>query len=120
VEQILAMGLIIERGKQGTDSIAMLTRVRNLSRLELVVETLRLAVDAVVKVAQEWSEEGLPTSWEDKYGKRFVIQRYSGKEWRECETNIGKNGQWLFKRLEDRSAPMGLKDLPAVQILKTV
>jgi len=42
-------GLIKERGKQRTDSIAMLTKVRNLSRLELVVETLRLAVGAILE-----------------------------------------------------------------------
>ena len=120
VEQIRAMGLIKERGKQRTDSIAMLTKVRNLSRLELVVETLRLAVGSLVEQDRKWSEEVLPPSWEDKYGERFVMQRYSEKEWKEYETNIGNDGQWLLKRLEDGSAPAGLKDLPAVQILKTV
>jgi hypothetical protein len=34
--------------------------------------------------------------------------------------NIGNDGQWLLKRLEDGSAPAGLKDLPAMQILKTL
>ncbi len=120
VERIRAMGLVKERGKQRTDSIAMLTKVRNLSRLELVVETLRLAVGAVVKAEHEWSEEVLPPFWEDKYGERFVMQRYSEKEWKEYETNIGNDGQWLLKRLENGSAPAGLKDLPAVQILKIV
>jgi transposase len=56
VEQIRALGLIKESGKQRTDSLAMLTKVRNLSRLELVVETLRLAVGALMKVNREWSE----------------------------------------------------------------
>jgi transposase len=120
VEQIRAMGLIKERGKQRTDSIAMLTKVRNLSRLELVVETLRLAVGALVKINREWSEEILPPSWEDKYGERFVMQRYSQKEWKEYEGNIGNDGQWLLKRLEDGGAPAELKDLPTVQTLKTV
>lgn len=120
VEQIREMGLIKERGKQRTDSIAMLTKVRNLSRLELVVETLRLVVGELVKVNREWSEEVLPPSWEDKYGERFVMQRYSEKEWQEYELNIGNDGQWLLKRLEDRSAPAELQDLPEVQILKTV
>ena len=44
VAQIRQMGLIKEHGKQRTDSIAMLSKVRWLSRLELAVETLRLAV----------------------------------------------------------------------------
>ena len=120
VEQIRGMGLIKERGKQRTDSIAMLTKVRRLSRLELVVETLRLAVGEVVKAERVWSEKLLPPSWEDKYGERFVMQRYTEKEWKEYEANIGDDGQWLLTRLEEGGAPAGLKDLEAVQILRTV
>ena len=48
VEQIRGMGLIKEQGKQRSDSIAMLTKVRRLCRLETVVETLRLAIVAIV------------------------------------------------------------------------
>jgi len=48
VSEFRNMGLIKERGRQRTDSIAMLMSVRRLSRLELVVETLRLAVGASV------------------------------------------------------------------------
>jgi len=120
VEQIRGMGLIKERGKQRSDSIAMLTKVRRLSRIELVVETLRLAIVALVDTDREWCEEVLPPSWEDKYGERFVRQRYSEKEWQEYEANIGNDGQWLLKRLIDGGAPAELQDLPAVQILRTV
>ena len=101
VVQIREMGLIKEHGKQRSDSIAMLSKVRWLSRLEVTVETLRLAVVSVVKVDREWSEEVLPPSWEDKYGERFVLQRHTEKEWKEYEANIGKDGQWLLKRLMD-------------------
>jgi transposase len=37
VEAIRSMGLIKERGKQRSDSIAMLVKVRRLSRIEMVV-----------------------------------------------------------------------------------
>ena len=57
VAQIREMGLIKERGKQRSDSIAMLAKVRWLSRLEVAVETLRLAVVSLVKVDRDWSEE---------------------------------------------------------------
>ena len=56
VKLFQANGLIKERGKQRTDSIAMLTKVRNLSRLELVVEPLRLAVGAILEAVPEWGE----------------------------------------------------------------
>jgi len=120
VEEIRAMGLIKERGKQRSDSIAMLVKVRRLSRIEMVVETLRLAVVGLVTAQREWCEEIIPPSWEEKYGERFVRQRYSEKEWQEYETNIGNDGEWLLKRLTEGGAPAGLKDLPEVQILKTV
>jgi transposase len=120
VEEIRGLGLIKERGKQRSDSIAMLVKVRRLSRIEMVVETLRLAVVALVDVNREWCEEIIPPSWEDKYGERFVRQRYSEQEWQEYEVNIGNDGMWLLKRLTDGSAPAELQDLPAVQVFSTV
>ncbi|MBN1372405.1 MAG: IS1182 family transposase [Anaerolineaceae bacterium] len=114
------VGLIKERGKQRTDSIAMLTKVRRLSRLELVVETLRMAVGALVKADREWSAEIIPPSWEERYGERFVMQRYSEKEWKEYEAHIGEDGQWLLTRFERGGAPADLKGLLEVQILRTV
>lgn len=120
VEQIRGMGLIKEQGKQRTDSIAMLTKVRRLCRVETVVETLRLAIVAIVDTDREWSEEVIPPSWEEKYGERFVRQKYSEKDWKEYEENIGENGRWLLKRLEKGSAPAELQNLPEVQVLKTV
>src|SRR5215211_2783609 len=120
VEEIRAIGLIKEHGKQRTDSIAMLTKVRRLCRVETVVETLRLAIVALVDTDREWSEEMIPPSWEEKYGERFVRQRYSEKEWKEYEEKIGQEGQWLLQRLEKGGAPAELQNLPEVQVLKTV
>jgi len=66
VGEFRAMGLIQERGRQRTDSLAMLMSVRRLSRLELVVETLRLAVGASLKANREWAEQVIPPSWEER------------------------------------------------------
>ena len=120
VEQIRKLGLIKEYGKQRTDSIAMLTKVRRLCRLETVVETLRLALVAIVGADREWSEAVIPPSWEEKYGERFMRQRYSEKEWKDYEEHIGEEGQWLIQRLEKGGAPAELQNLPEVQVLKTV
>jgi transposase len=98
----------------------MLTKVRWLSRLEVAVETLRLAIVSLVKTDREWSEEILPPSWEDKYGERFVMQRYTEKEWKEHEANIGNDGQWLLTRLVDGGAPTELQGLSEVKLLQTV
>jgi transposase len=120
VEQIRALGLIKEHGKQRSDSIAMLTKVRQLGRLETVVETLRLAIVAIVDHDPAWSKEILLLSWEDKYGERFVRQRYNEKEWQEYEEQIGENGQWLLERIEKGGVPAEIQSLPEVQVLKTV
>ena len=54
-EQILgkiqALGCVKKRGKQRTDSTAVLGAVRQLSALETVTETLRLAVRALAQAA---------------------------------------------------------------------
>ena len=120
VAQIRGLGLIKEHGKQRTDSIAMLSKVRRLSRLENVVETLRLAIVAMVDTEPNWSQGILPPDWEEKYGERFVRQRYSEKEWQEYEEQIGDNGHWLLERLATGSAPVEVQNLPEVQVLKTV
>jgi transposase len=91
-----------------------------LCRLETVVETLRLAIVALVKTDPDWSAEMIPPAWEEKYGERFVRQGYSEKEWQDYENQIGANGVWLLNRLEKGSAPTELQHLPEVQVLKTV
>lgn len=115
-----AKGLIKERGKQRTDSLAMLTKVRQLSRLEMVVESLRLAVSAVLKAQRSWGETVIPPAWEERYSERFVLERHRPEEWDAYERTVGDDGQWFLERVESEGAPAELKDLPEVQVLKTV
>ena len=123
-EQLLtkfcSLGLIKPRGRQRTDSTAVLSKVRWLSRLELVVESLRLAVGALLKADRVWTEALVPPSWEDRYGERFVTEHVSEKERQAYEAQIGADGQWLLSHLEGENVPAGLRDLPEEQVLKTV
>lgn len=120
VREFQEMGLIKERGRQRTDSIAMLMSVRRLSRLELVVETLRLAVGAVLRADRAWAEKLIPPSWEERYGERFVLQRHTKEEWAEHDKHVGEDGQWFMARVEGAGAPAEIRSLPEVQVLKTV
>jgi len=120
VREFRAMGLIKERGRQRTDSIAMLMSVRRVSRLELVVETLRLAVGASLKADREWAEQVIPPSWEERYGERFVLQRHRREEWEEHDKHVGEDGEWFLARVEGAGAPAEIRSLPEVQVLKTV
>jgi transposase len=98
----------------------MLMHVRRLGRLELVVETLRLAVRAVLQVDRAWTEKLIPPSWEERYGERFVLQCHRKEEWAEYDQHVGDDGQWFLARVEGEGAPAELKNLPEVQVLKTV
>lgn len=113
-------GLIKNRGKQRTDSTHVLSKVRTLSRVEMVVETLRLAVSAVMKNEREWGEKTTPPSFEERYGERIVIQHHTKSEWQEIKKQIGADGAWFIQQLETEGAPAELQDLPEVQVLKTV
>lgn len=120
VQEFRLIGLIKEWGRQRTDSIAMLMKVRRLSRLELVVETLRLVVGAMLKADRGWVEAIIPPSWEDRYGERFVLQRHTQEEWAEHDKHVGQDGQWLIAHLQGEGAPAEIRNLPEVQVLKTV
>src|SRR2546422_482859 len=54
LERCRAMGWLKARGAQRTDSTHVLAAIRVLNRLELVVETLRAALNAVATVAPAW------------------------------------------------------------------
>jgi len=120
LEQFKELGMIKARGRQRTDSLAVLTRVRTLNRIELVVETLRLAVVAMLAVEPEWTRATVPPSWEERYGKRCVAERLSESEKAVLQAETGQDGQWLLERLDAPGTPKGLRELPEVKVLRTV
>jgi transposase len=120
VSEFRAWDLLPARRRHRTDSIAMLTKVRRLSRLELGVETLRVVVGAMLKADRAWSERIIPPSWEAQYGERFVMQRHSREEWATYDQQVGPDGQWLLERLAAADRPAVIPALPEGQLLKTV
>jgi transposase len=120
LEQLQALGLVKRRGRQRTDSLAILTKMRRLNRVERVAETLRLAVRALVQTNREWCEEMLPPSWEERYGERVVLERLSEIERKQLDESVGADGRWLLRRLQEASTPSALQQQPEVQLLATV
>lgn len=112
--------LLPTRGKQRTDSTHVLAVVRELSRLEHLGETLRSALNAVAVVAPTWLQSIAPTEWYDRYVKRFedsrlpktVAQRTALAE------TIGMDGFHLLDAIYTQTAPMELRKLAAVEILR--
>ena len=120
LKQLQALGLIKRRGRQRTDSLAVLTKVRHLSRLERVVETLRLALRALLEEDPEWTRATVPPTWEELYGARCVAERLKEDERAKLEAAVGQDGQWLLERLQAETTPAALRALPEVQVLATV
>ena len=118
--QLRQQGLLTRRGRQRTDSLAILTRVRLLTRVELVVETLRLALRALLAADPTWVRATVPPTWEAQYGGRCVAERLSDAERARLQTETGRDGQWLLDRLAEATTPPALTSLPDVVTLRTV
>ncbi len=65
-----AMGLIKERGKVRTDATHIVALLNRLSQLELVRESIRVALDAVSVLAPGWLSETVSLAFRETYGQR--------------------------------------------------
>jgi transposase len=115
-------GLLKAKGRQRTDSTYVLAAVQTLNRLECVGETLRQALNSLATAAPDWLQSWVPTLWFDRYSRRFAEYRLpSGKPARSAlAEQIGADGLELLRTLYDPSAPIWLRDIPAVQVLRQV
>ena len=117
LERIRGLGLIKARGKQRTDALAVLGAVRDLSRLELVSETLRLALAALERAEPLWTQRQIPASFQTQYLRRAMDYRLSAAQRQAALAEVGQDGAWLLARLAE--APVAAA-VEAVQTLATV
>jgi hypothetical protein len=61
-------------GKQRTDSTHVLARVRSLSNLECVGQTLRATLDDVARLAPDWLASQITPEWFERY--RHRVENY--------------------------------------------
>jgi transposase len=120
-------GLLSGKHMQRTDSLAVLAAVRQLSRLELAMETLRLALLALEAQAPDWLRATVPASWADTYGawtQHERLVRAKGEAGRaEAEQRLqqaGADGQWLWDKLAGPETSPALRALPAIAQLQQV
>src|SRR3954465_5414666 len=73
-------------------------------------------------IAPEWLHEHLAPEWFDRYSTRIEESRLpKGKDARkEYAEVIGEDGSRLLTLLYDPLAPLHLRELPAVQILRRI
>jgi transposase len=60
LEHLRTQGLLKARGRQRTDSTHVLGAIRNLNRLEFVIETMRHALNTLAVVAPDWIRTHVP------------------------------------------------------------
>src|SRR5258708_10880309 len=109
-------------GKQRTDSTHVLARVRSLSNLECVGETLRAALDDLAALAPDWLVRQISSDWFERYSHRVENYRLpkAEKQRTALVQQIGADGVHLLHSLEQPDAPAELKDLASVQLLRQV
>jgi transposase len=125
----LLLAALVERdllapgGKQRTDSTHVIAAVRDLNRLELVGESVRAALEALTAAAPEWVDQVLVVpDWSHRYQQRIDTWRMPSSQTKKAELalNYGKDGFTLLQAVYNPASPAWLRELPAVQILRTV
>ncbi len=109
-------------GKQRTDSTHVLARVRSLSNLECVGESLRAALDDLAGLVPDWLIKQITPDWFDRYSHRVENYRLPKAESQRTALaqQIGADGVHLFAALSQADAPAEARDLESVQVLRQV
>jgi Transposase DDE domain/Transposase domain (DUF772) len=119
LKKVQELGLIKRRGKMRTDSTHVLAVVERLSQMELVTESIRVALRAVMQQAPNWAEEALPASFREVYSQQQSEYSLSQAEVQRRLVQAGKDGFWFLAQV-DRSAPPEVGGLPDVVTLRRV
>jgi transposase len=116
-------GLVKSGGRQRTDSTYVVSAVRDLNRLELAGESVRAAVEAVIAAAPGWFETVFEVAgWSARYGRRIDSWRLPAAQTKRDRLahEYGADGYFLIEAVYSARAPFWLRELPAVQVLRTV
>src|SRR2546422_8123104 len=115
-------GWLKARGKQRTDATAVLARVRALSSLESVGESLRAALNALAEQDPAWLGAHLNPAWFDRYVHRFELARFPKAETQRqlLRQQVGQDVAQLLACIDAEATPQAVRSLPAVTLLRQV
>lgn len=122
LDTLVAAGFLKARGRQRSDSTHVLANLRLLSRLTLVAETMRHALNDLADADPAWLAAHLDPAWAERYAVRVEEYRLpkDATDRRVLETTIGQDGYALLDAVYTPGAPADLWQRPAVQILRQV
>jgi transposase len=109
-------------GKQRTDSTHVLARVRSLSNLECVGETLRAVLGDLARLDADWLARQISAEWLERYVHRVENYRLPKAESqrRALAEQMGADGLHLLRTLEQAGTAAELQQLKSVQLLRQV
>jgi hypothetical protein len=122
LERLSEAGLLKAGGQQRTDATHVLAAVRSLSRLELVGETLRAALEELAEAVPAWLTPLIEPEWDKRYGRKVEIGKLPGGKAAVTgrAEQAGRDGQRILAAAWAVSAPVHLRLLPQVEILRQV
>lgn len=112
-------GFLKKRGKQRTDSTHILGCVARMSRLELMWETIRMALSTLQEICSEWYVQHIPAVFDEMYRERQSAWRLSAEEVETETEKAGTDGYWLLDLVMERG-PVVARTLPEVAVLEQV
>lgn len=115
-------GLVTAGGKARTDSTHVLSSARELNWLEMVGETLRATLNAVAQVEPDWLRARALPEWFTHYATRIEDSRFPKARTKRVEVGrrIGADGMRLLRMIWTDDAPVTLRVLPEVEVLRQV
>jgi IS5 family transposase len=109
-------------GKQRTDATAVLARVRALSSLESVGESMRATLNALAEQEPAWLQAHLNPAWVDRYVHRFELARFPKAETQRqlLREQAGQDvAQWLAS-LDQPQTPQAVREVAEVALLRQI
>ncbi len=115
-------GWLKARGKQRTDATAVLARVRALSSLESVGESMRAALNALAEQDPDWLSEHLNPEWFDRYVHRFELARFpkAETERQRLREQVGQDVAQLLGDLDQPQTPQAVRAVAEVALLRQI
>lgn len=115
-------GLLKTAGRARTDSTHVLTWARSLTRLEMLAETLRCALNTLAQAAPDWLIAVAEPDWSKHYATRTDEVRLpkSRAKRDEVALRIGRDAARLLGAVDTDDAPGHLRWLATVRTLREV
>src|SRR6266700_7054886 len=115
-------GWLKPRGKQRTDATAVLARVRALSSLESVGESMRAVLNAIAEQEPTWLREHLNPAWEERYVHRFELARFPKAETERklLRMQVGQDVAQLLTYIDEPQTPQAVRELAEVALVRQI